>query len=89
EALIALLARLGTADPVDATLDTARLAATFDLARFGRAPARFDEAELARVNATVVHHLPHDRVADRLPAGMGAAAWEAIRPNLARVAEAA
>lgn len=89
EALIALLARLGTADPVDATLDTARLAATFDLARFGRAPARFDEAELARVNATVVHHLAHDRVTGRLPAGMGAAAWEAIRPNLARVAEAA
>ena len=89
EALVALLARLGTADPVDAALDAAQLAARFDLSRFGRAPARFDEAELARVNAAILHHLPFDAVADRLPDGMGSAAWAAIRPNLASVAQAA
>jgi len=89
EALVALLARLGTADPVDAALDAAQLAASFDLSRFGRAPARFDEAELARVNAAILHHLPFDAVADRLPDGMGSAAWAAIRPNLASVAQAA
>lgn len=58
EALIALLARLGTSDPVDAALDADALAASFDLGRFGRAPARFDDAELARVNAAVIHRLP-------------------------------
>lgn len=89
EALIALLARLGTSDPVDAALDADALAASFDLGRFGRAPARFDDAELARVNAAVIHRLPFERVAERLPEGMGAAAWEAIRPNLNAVAEAA
>ncbi|WP_408589480.1 glutamate--tRNA ligase [Novosphingobium sp.] len=89
EALVALLARLGTSDPVDAALDADALAASFDLSRFGRAPARFDEAELARVNATVVHHLPFARVAHLLPAGMGEAAWEAIRPNLSHIGEAA
>jgi len=89
EALIALLARLGTSDPVDPTLDAEALAASFDLARFGRAPARFDDAELARVNAAVIHRLPFARVAERLPEGMGEAAWEAIRPNLNTVAEAA
>jgi glutamyl-tRNA synthetase len=89
EALIALLARLGTSDPVDAALDAQDLAASFDLSRFGRAPARFDEAELARVNAAVIHRLPYARVTDRLPAGMGDAAWEAIRPNLNTLAEAA
>ncbi|WP_353228936.1 glutamate--tRNA ligase [Novosphingobium sp.] len=89
EAIVALLARLGTSDPVDPALDAAQLAATFDLSRFGRAPARFDEVELERVNAAVIHHLPRTRVADRLPAGMDDATWAAIRPNLTRVSEAA
>lgn len=89
QAVIALLARLGTSDPVDPALDGDALAASFNLAHFGRAPARLDEAELARVNAAVVHRLPFAAVADRLPDGMDAAAWEAIRPNLSTVAEAA
>ena len=89
EALIALLARLGTSDPVDPALDAPDLAAQFNLAHFGRAPARFDEAELHRVNAAVVHRLPFARVAHLLPAGMGEAAWEAIRPNLDHIGEAA
>ncbi|MFX7800721.1 hypothetical protein ABTK24_19705, partial [Acinetobacter baumannii] len=33
--------------------------------------------------------LPFAAVAGRLPAGMGAAEWEAVRPNLTRVADAA
>jgi len=89
EALVALLGRLGTSDPVDPALRLDDLAAGFDLSRFGRAPARFDEAELERVNAAVVHGLPFEAVADRLPEGMDAAAWETVRPNLAHVHEAA
>ena len=94
EALVALLARLGTADPVDSRLTLDELVASFDLARFGRAPARFDEAELHRVNAAIVHRLPFARVAHLLPAamregGMGEAAWDAIRPNLAHFDEVA
>ncbi|MFM9937152.1 MAG: glutamate--tRNA ligase, partial [Novosphingobium sp.] len=89
EALVALLARLGTSDPVDPTLNADALAASFDLSRFGRAPARFDEADLHRVNAAIVHHLPFDRVAHLLPQGMAVAAWEAIRTNLAQIGEAA
>ena len=89
EALVALLARLGTSDPVDPALDAAALADSFNLAHFGRAPARFDDAELHRVNAALVHRLPFARVAHLLPAGMGEAAWDAIRPNLEHISEAA
>ncbi|CDO36917.1 glutamate--tRNA ligase [Novosphingobium sp. KN65.2] len=89
QAVVALLGRLGTSDPVDPALDGAALAEGFDLSRFGRAPARFDELELERVNAAIVHVLPFADVADRLPAGMDAAAWEAVRPNLSHVREAA
>jgi glutamyl-tRNA synthetase len=80
---------LGTSDPVDPALDAKALAASFDLGRFGRAPARFDEADLHRINAAIVHRLPFDRVSHLLPKGMGAPAWEAIKPNLAQIGEAA
>lgn len=89
EALVALLARLGTSDPVDPALDAAALAQSFNLAHFGRAPARFDEAELHRVNTGIVHRLPFARVSHLLPKGMGEAAWETIRPNLEHIGEAA
>lgn len=89
QALVALLARIGTSDPVEPFADPAPLIASFDFARFGRAPARFDEAELAQLNARIVHQLGFDTVADRLSDGMTSDAWEAIRPNLSTVAEAA
>jgi glutamyl-tRNA synthetase len=88
-AIVALLARLGTSDPVEPHADPAPLIDTLDFARFGRAPARFDEGELATLNAKIVHQLPHAAVAARLPAGMDATAWEAVRPNLETVAQAA
>src|SRR5690606_18873443 len=89
QALVALLGRLGTSDPVEPFADVAPLIANFDFGRFGRAPARFDEAELAAINAKIVHQLDFAAVSSRLPAGMTPAAWEAIRPNLSTVAEAA
>ena len=89
QAIVALLARIGTSDPVEPFADPAPLIAAFDFSRFGRAPARFDEGELAQLNARIVHQLDFAAVADRVPAGMDAAAWEAIRPNLETVAGAA
>ncbi|MFA7586752.1 MAG: glutamate--tRNA ligase [Novosphingobium sp.] len=89
EALVALLARLGTSQPVEPIADRAALAAAFTLDTFGRAPARFDDAELQRVNAQIIHQFPFAHVADRVPQGMGEGGWEAIRPNLNHVAEAA
>ncbi|MDB5674249.1 MAG: glutamyl-tRNA ligase [Sphingomonas bacterium] len=89
QAVRALLARIGTSDPVEPIADAAVLIASFDFARFGRAPARFDETELATLNAKIIHRLDFAAVADRLPAGMGAAEWEAVRPNLTNIADAA
>jgi glutamyl-tRNA synthetase len=88
-ALLALLARIGTSDPVEPVADLAPLLASFDFSRFGRAPARFDEEELKMLNRRIVHLLDYDAVADRLPAGIDAVGWTAIRPNLERVTDAA
>jgi len=87
EAIIALLARLGTSQPVEPLADRAALIASFDLATFGRAPARFDDEDLDRLNAGIVHQLPFAAVQARLPDGMDEAGWHAIRPNLAHVSE--
>ena len=89
QTIVASLARLGTSQPVEPIMDRARLIESFDLATFGRAPARFDEAELERLNHAIVHQLSYSEVADRLPAGMNERAWLAVRPNLERVADAA
>ncbi|MGB3796472.1 MAG: glutamate--tRNA ligase [Alteraurantiacibacter sp.] len=85
EALIALLARLGTSMPVEPIAARAALVDSFDLGTFGRAPARFDDIELDRINAAIVHQLAFADVEDRLPVGMDEAAWHAIRPNLETV----
>lgn len=89
QAIVALLARLGTSDPVEPHADPAALIASFDFARFGRAPARFDEDELAQLNARIIHQLDYAAVAPRLSTDMDEAGWLAIRPNLTTLAEAA
>lgn len=88
-ALAAKLARIGTSLPVEPVASMQPLIDAFDFASFGRAPARFDEAELAKLNAQTIHLLDFDQVRDRLPGGMDASAWNAVRPNLETVGQAA
>ena len=88
-AVLSLLARLGTSMPVEPFANVEPLVESFDFAHFGRAPARFDEAELAALNQKIVHLLPYEAVSARLPTGMDEAGWNAIRPNLENVAQAA
>ena len=91
-ALCSLLAKIGTSDPVEARSDLAALAEEFGFDKIGRAPARFDEADLLRLNAALVHELDFDAVKDRLAvAGVGGGAdfWDAARANVQTVEEAA
>jgi glutamyl-tRNA synthetase len=88
-ALLAKLARIGTSQPVEPVTSAAPLIESFQFEAFGRAPARFDMEELASLNARIVHQLGYEAVAGRLPSGMTQRDWEAIRPNLKNVAEAA
>jgi glutamyl-tRNA synthetase len=88
-AIVALLSRLGTSDPVEAFTTPEPLIESLDFTRFGRAPARFDEGELAALNTRIIHQMPYGSVGGRLPQAMDAAAWEAIRPNVGVIADAA
>jgi glutamyl-tRNA synthetase len=85
-AVKALLARLGTSQPVEPVTSDAPLLAAFDIGHLGRATARFDEAELERLNASILHQTDHAAVADRT--GLTEAEWNAVRGNISSVAEA-
>ncbi|MDM7957614.1 glutamate--tRNA ligase [Blastomonas sp.] len=89
QAIVALLARLGTSDPVEPLHDRAALLESFDFARFGRAPARFAEEDLERINRQLIHTADFAMVADQLPRQVDEAAWHAIRPNIAHLGEVA
>ena len=91
-ALASYLAKIGTSDAIEPRTSLAALAADFALEKIARAPAHFDVAELTTLNGKLLHLLPFEAVADRLAAlgiGGGAPFWEAVRPNLAKLADAA
>lgn len=89
-AITSLLAKLGTADPVVPEPDIMKLAESFDFDRIGRAPARFDMAELEALNAKLLHETPYEKVAERLEQlGVGPALWEAVKGNITRLKDAA
>ncbi|KAA5606070.1 glutamate--tRNA ligase [Roseospira marina] len=91
-AVNALLARLGTSDDVAPVTTLDALADTFDLGHFGRAAPKFDPADLARLNARLLHGLDYDAAKPRLAAlkaDGGPAFWDAVRGNLERFADVA
>jgi glutamyl-tRNA synthetase len=86
-ALLSLLARIGTSQPVEPFADLAELAASFDFGHFGRAPAHFDPHDVELLNARLLHLLPFEAVRDRLPADASEEEWLLLRPNLVRLAD--
>jgi glutamyl-tRNA synthetase len=86
-ALLSLLARIGTSQPVEPVADLDAMASSFDFAHFGRAPAHFDPHDVELLNARLLHSLPYAAVAKRLPETASEADWLLLRPNLARVSD--
>jgi glutamyl-tRNA synthetase len=87
-ALLDVLARIGTSQPVEPIASLDELAETFDFSTFGRAPAHFDPHEVELINARLLHQLDYPDVADRLPAELGEEDWLALRGNLERLGDA-
>jgi glutamyl-tRNA synthetase len=86
-ALLDVLARIGTAQPVEPIASLKELAETFDFSTFGRAPAHFDAHEVELINARLLHKLEFAAVADRLPDGATEEDWLALRGNLERLGD--
>jgi glutamyl-tRNA synthetase len=86
-ALLSVLGRIGTSQPVEAAASLDELASGFDFATFGRAPAHFDPHEVELVNARLLHKLDYAAVADRLPPAATEEDWLLLRPNLERLGD--
>ena len=86
-ALLSVLARIGTSQPVEPAAGLDELAQGFDFAHFGRAPAHFDPHEVELINARLMHVLDFAAVRDRLPPGATEGDWLLLRPNLERLSD--
>ena len=90
-AIASLLSRIGTADPVEAKTDMTSIINGFNISRFGRATAKFNLAELEKINSQIIQDMPFDLVKDQLAAsdvGGGEIFWETVRGNITFVGEA-
>ena len=86
-ALLSVLARIGTSQPVEAVETLEGLAEGFDLSTFGRAPARFSWDEVGHVNARLLHAMAFEDVKDRLPEAIDATRWDVLRGNIERLGD--
>jgi glutamyl-tRNA synthetase len=86
-ALLSLLGRLGTSQPVEPLAHLDELAADLDFGHFGRAPAHFDLHDVELLNARLLHRLDYADVADQLPAGASEPDWLLLRGNLERLSD--
>jgi glutamyl-tRNA synthetase len=91
-ALLSLMARLGSSDPVELRTSHAELIEGFDLSKFGPAPTKFDPDDLRPLTSRVLAATPFDMVKDRLraagvPDALAPAFWDAVKDNLDRLDE--
>ncbi|MCO8145042.1 glutamate--tRNA ligase [Rhodovulum tesquicola] len=86
-ALLSLMARLGSSQPVDLAGSIEELAAGFDLGQFGAAPTSFNAADLFPLTARHLHGLPLAAMQDELaalgvPEALADGFWSVIRENI-------
>ncbi|WP_170789767.1 glutamate--tRNA ligase [Ruegeria lacuscaerulensis] len=91
-ALLSLMARLGSSDPVELRSDMAELIDGFDIGRFGAAPTKFDVQDLFPLTAKHLQSLPLADVADAVtdagvPADMAEPFWAMARENITTLAD--
>ncbi len=91
-AVVSHLARIGTSDPLEPGESIEALAAAFAFGKMARHPARYDPADLARLNGATLHAMSYDTAQPRLAAlgaDLGEAFWLAVRANLGLFSDAA
>ena len=92
--IASLLAKLGTSDNIEIRKSLDELAAEFSFDKIGRAPARFDENDLTKLNSSLLSDMSFEVVSERLnesDALKGRADlklfWDTIRDNISSLNE--
>ena len=89
-AITSHLGRIGTSDPLEVAPTIAALGESFSFSKMGRSPARYDTADLDRLNAQALHAMDYATARPRLDAmgsDLGEEVWNALRPNLEKFAD--
>lgn len=87
-ALLSMMARLGSSDPVELRMEMSELVDGFDITRFGSATTKFDVLDVAPLTARYLQALPLADVSERItalgvPADLAEAFWTVTRDNIA------
>ena len=90
EALLSMMARLGSSQPIELKMSLDELAAGFDLGQFGAAPTKFNPDDLWPLTRERNQHLPFEAVADRVaalgvPEGIARDFWAVASHNITRL----
>ena len=84
-AIVSHLGRIGTSDPLEVGESIEALGAGFAFSKMGRSPARYDTADLDRLNAQALHAMTYEAARPRLvevDADLGENFWNVVRANL-------
>jgi glutamyl-tRNA synthetase len=86
-AILSLMARLGSSQPVELRQTPAEVIEGFDIATFGSAPTKFDPADLEPLTARWLSQQPLSEVAEDVraagvPDDLAEAFWAVVRENL-------
>ena len=90
EALLSLMARLGSNQPVALRMSLDELAEGFDLSQFGASPTKFDAEDLWPLTREANQALPFDAVKERIaalgvPADLAERFWRVASQNITRL----
>lgn len=86
-AIMSYLAKIGTSDAIELYEDMQALIDSFDIGKFGRAMAHYEEEELLRLNARLLHTLSFAAVKPQLEAlalpDIDEEFWDQVKANIA------
>jgi len=85
-AIVSLLARVGTSEPIEPFVEPQPLIDGFDFGKFGRSTAKLDPADLEMLNAKILHMTPYDAIKDKLD-GIDEAFWTTVQPNISKLSD--
>ena len=89
-AITSHLGRIGTSDPLEVAPSVEALGESFAFSKMGRSPARYDTADLDRLNAQALHAMDYATAKPRLAelrSDMGETVWNTLRPNLQKFSD--
>ncbi len=89
-ALLSLMARLGSSQPVELRMTLDEVADGFDLGQFGAAPTKFDPEDLWPLTRADLQARPYQAVADEIaalgvPDDLAPQFWDVARENITRL----